>query len=71
MHCLEEQDELGRLRLTHLLLHGSGDVGEVVGSEIQEGLNLQFGHLLQNEAVVCQATDTRDAITRLQYHFTD
>lgn len=42
----------------NLLLHGSSDVGEVVRSEIQEGLHLQFGHLLQDEAVIWQDSDT-------------
>lgn len=44
-------------RRANLLLHGSSDVGEVVRSKIQEGLHLQFGHLLQYEAVVWQDMD--------------
>lgn len=42
---------------THLLLHGSGDVGEVVRCEVQERLNLQPRHLLQDEPVVWRDTD--------------
>lgn len=36
----------------YLLLHSSSDVGEVVGSKVQEGLDLQSGHLLQDEAMI-------------------
>lgn len=36
----------------YLLLHGSGDVGKVVRCKVQEGLDLQSGHLLQDEPVI-------------------
>lgn len=36
----------------YFLLHGSGDVGEVVRGKVQEGLDLQSGHLLQDEPVI-------------------
>lgn len=36
----------------YFLLHSSCDVGKVVGCKVQEGLDLQSGHLLQDEAVV-------------------
>lgn len=41
-----------RQRSRPFLLHSSGDVGEVVRCKVQEGLDLQSGHLLQDEPVI-------------------
>lgn len=36
----------------YFLLHSSCNVGEVVGCEVQKGLDLQSGHLFKDEAII-------------------